>query len=82
MTDAFDLEGASPREIQKRYSDTIEAAIAKAKASGERVALRAEGLVTVYAKPSPHGVAWEIMDFEGATIRGIRRPNGSDIAVS
>jgi hypothetical protein len=32
-----------PEEAQKRYSDTIEAAIAKAKASGELERVRAPG---------------------------------------
>ena len=77
------LAGASPQEIQKRYSDTIEAAIAKTKASGELERVRAPDLAEAYAYPHPHGVAWGVDDFEGFNVlRGIRRPDGTDFAMT
>jgi len=44
-----------PEEAQKRYSDTIEAAIGKAMTSREPVAIEAQDGAKVYAYPKPRG---------------------------
>jgi hypothetical protein len=71
-------------ELQKRYSDTIEAAIAKAKASRDLRTVEAFDGAEAYAYPHTRGIAFGVNAAEsGASIlRGIRRPNGVDEAVS
>jgi hypothetical protein len=70
-------------KVQKRYLATIEAAIAKAKATHERAMAEAPDGTEVYAYPHRDGIAWGVNAAgTGANIlRGIRRPDGSDEAM-
>ena len=72
-------------KLHSRYSDTIEAAIKQAKASGERVSVAASDGAEAYACPKPGGdIAWGVNRAgDGVNIlRGIRRPYGTDAGVS
>ena len=72
-------------EVQKRYSDTIEAAIGKARATRDCAAVAAPDGAEVYAYPKSEGrIAWGVnaAQTEVNVLRGIRRPDGVDEAVS
>jgi len=72
-------------EAQKRYSDTIEAAITLAIARCERITIEAPDGAEVYAYPRQGGtIAWGVNAAGTAEniIRGVRRPDGVDEAVS
>ncbi len=74
----------TPTEAQKRYSSTIEEAINQAKATQERVTVEAEDGSEVYAYPLQGRVAWGVNAAETGVniLRGIRRSDGTDEAVS
>jgi hypothetical protein len=71
-------------EVQKRYSDTIEAAIARAKQTEGRVTVKAQDGAEAYAHPHSRGIAWGLNEAgTGVNIlRGIRRSGGANEAVS
>ena len=71
-------------EVQRRYSDTIERAIARAKEMEGRVTVKAQDGSEVYAYPHSRGIAWGVnAAVTGVNIlRGIRRLDGADEAVS
>jgi hypothetical protein len=71
-------------ETQKRYSDTIERAISEAGRLRERVTVEATDGTEAYAYPHPRGMAWGL-NAAGTgvnSLRGVRRPDGADEAVS
>ena len=75
----------SAEEAQKRYSATIEEAIAKAIASDMPEAVEAADGAKAYAYPKPDGcIAWGVNAAETGVnvLRGIRRPDGVDEAVT
>lgn len=74
----------TPTEAQKRYSSTIEEAISQAKAMQERVTVETQDGAEAYAYPHSRGFAWGVNEAgTGVNIlRGIRRLNGADEAVS
>jgi hypothetical protein len=71
-------------EAQKRYSDTIERAIARAKQMEGRVTVKAQDGSEIYAYPHSRGIAWSVNETETGVniLRGIRRTDGADEAVS
>jgi hypothetical protein len=71
-------------EVQKRYSDTIETAIARAQQMEGRVNVKAHDGAEAYAYPHSRGIAWGLNEAgTGMNIlRGIRRSGGADEAVS
>lgn len=71
-------------EVQKRYSGTIEAAIARAKTSRDLRTVKAADGAECYAYPHKQGIAWGVnAAWTGVNlVRGIRRPDGRDEAVS
>lgn len=75
------LVSKTAAEVQKRHSDTIEAAIAKAKASGEHETVEASDGAGAYAYPLARVIAWAVNASGGFNLlRGIRRPDGTDEA--
>jgi hypothetical protein len=74
----------TPTEAQKRYFDTIETAVARAKQMEGRVIVKAQDGSEVYAYPHSRGIAWGVNEAgTGVNIlRGIRRSGGADEAVS
>ena len=70
-------------EVQKRYSDTIEAAIGKARATRDRATVQASDGAEAYAYPKPRGdIAWGVNASDGFNLlRCLRRPDGIDEAV-
>jgi hypothetical protein len=74
----------STEDIQKRYSNTIEYVIAEARFSHSRAIVTAEDGAEVYAYPHRDGTAWGVNAAESGIniLRGIRRPDGTDMAVS
>jgi hypothetical protein len=69
--------------LQHKYSGIIEAAIAKVKVSGERVGVEAEDGCEAYAYPKPgRDIAWGLNSADFNLLRGVRRPDGKDVAVS
>ena len=70
--------------MQKRYSDTIEAAIARAKQTEGRVTVKAQDGAEAYAYPHSRGIAWGVNAAETGVniLRGVRRSDGTDEAVS
>ena len=61
----------------------VEVAILKAQASGERATVEAEDGAEAYAYPHRDGTAWGVNAADGRNVlRGIRRPDGQDAAVS
>jgi hypothetical protein len=72
-------------EVQRRYSDTIQAAITLAIARCERITIEAPDGAEVYAYPRQGGtIAWGA-NAAGTGVnllRGVRRPDGADEAVS
>ncbi len=74
----------TPTEAQKRYSSTIEEAISQAKAMQERVTVEMHDGAEAYAYPHQRGIAWGVNAAgTGVNIlRGVRRPDGTDEAVS
>jgi hypothetical protein len=72
-------------EAQKRYLDSIEAAIAKAKAIRDLGTVEAFDGAECYAYPHSEGrVGWGVSAAETGVniLRGVRRPDGADEAVS
>ena len=69
--------------LKARYGGAIEAAIGKAKASRERETVSASDGAEAYAYPHPRGIAWGVNASDGLNLlRGVRRPDGSDEAMS
>ena len=71
-------------EAQKRYSNTIEAAIAKAKAMRDLGTVVAFDGAEVYAYPHSEGrIAWGVNAAGSGVniLRGVRRPDGADEAM-
>jgi hypothetical protein len=71
--------------LQERYAASIEAVIAKAKAIRDLGTVEAFDGAECYAYPKPHSnVAWGVNAAETGVnlLRGIRRPDGADEAVS
>jgi hypothetical protein len=72
-------------EVQRRYSDTIEAAITLAIARCERITIEAPDGAEVYAYPCQGGtIVWGV-NAAGTwenILRGVRLPDGTDEAVS
>ena len=68
--------------LRTRYGSAIEEAIAKVKASGGLVNIRAFDGATIYAYPHGEGIGWGVNAHESGLniLRGIRRPDGSDEA--
>ena len=67
-----------------RGIDTIERAIAEAERLRERVTVEATDGTEAYAYPHPRGIAWGL-NAAGTCVnilRGVRRPDGADEAVS
>jgi hypothetical protein len=83
MTTSAWLTTKTAAEVQKRYSDTIEAAIGKARAIREPATMEAPDGAEAYAYPHREGrIAWGVNAADGANIlRGIRRLDGVDEAV-
>ena len=71
-------------ETQKRYSDTIERAIAEAGRLRERITVEATDGAEAYAYPHQRGIAWGANAAETGVniLRGVRRPDGTDEAVT
>jgi hypothetical protein len=71
-------------EVQKRYSGTIEAAIGKARAMREPATAEAPDGTEAYAYPHTRGIAWGVNAAGNGVniLRGIRRPDGADEAVT
>ena len=71
-------------KVQKRYSDTIERAIAEAGRLRERVTVEATDGTEAYAYHHPRGIAWGLNAAGSGVniLRGVRRPDGADEAVS
>ncbi len=71
-------------EVQKRYSDTIERAISEAGRLRERVTVEATDGAEAYAYPHPRGIAWGLNAAGSGVniLRGVRRPDGADEAIS
>ena len=70
--------------IKERYRAAIEEAIAKARARWSRESITTNG-AEAYAYPKPGGrIAWGVNAAETGfnILRGIRRPDGADEAVS
>jgi hypothetical protein len=69
--------------LKARYGGAIEAAIGKAKAMRDHATVAASDGAEVYAYPHPRGIAWGVNDQTGVNVlRGVRRPDGTDEAVS
>ncbi len=67
---------------KERYRAAIEEAIAFARFSHSRATVKADDGSEAYAYPHRDGVAWGVNGPQGVNIlRGIRRPDGSDMAV-
>ena len=65
---------------KQRYAADIDAAIEKARASGERESVMV-GDVEIYAYPHRDGIAWGLNNPQGVNVlRGIRTSGGKDIA--
>ena len=68
--------------VKDRYRAAIEEAIAFARFSHSRATVKADDGSEAYAYPHRDGVAWGVNGPQGVNIlRGIRRPDGSDMAV-
>jgi hypothetical protein len=70
--------------LKARYAGAIEVAITKAMAMRDRATLAAPDGAEVYAYPHARGIAWGI-NAAGTGVnllRGIRRPDGTDEAMS
>ncbi len=70
--------------LKTRYGVAIEIAITRARAGRELRTVRASDGAEVYAYPHRDGIAWGVNTAgTGVNIlRGIRRPDGTDKAVS
>jgi hypothetical protein len=69
--------------LKAHYGGCIEAAIGKAKATRQRETVNAPDGAEVYAYPHARGIAWGVTDQTGMNVlRGVRRPDGADEAVS
>jgi hypothetical protein len=75
---------SSVSEVQKRYSDTIERAISEAGRLRKRVIVEATDGAEAYAYPHQRGIAWGVNAAGSGVniLRGVRRPDGADEAVS
>jgi hypothetical protein len=70
--------------LKARYAGAIEVAITKAIATHDRATVAAPDGAEVYAYPHVRGIAWGI-NAAGTGVnllRGVRRPDGTDEAVS
>ncbi len=70
--------------LKTRYSAAIEVAITRARASRDLRTVKASDGAEVYAYPHRDGIAWGV-NTAGSSVnilRGIRRPDGTDKAVS
>jgi hypothetical protein len=70
--------------LKARYSAAIEKAVSKAKASREREIVTADDGAEVYAYPHTAGIAWGVNAAQTGVnvLRGVRRPDGGDEAVT
>ena len=70
--------------LKARYSEAIETAISKAKASLDRETVEAEDGAEAYAYPHDRGIAWGLNAAESGVniLRCVRRPDGVDEALS
>jgi hypothetical protein len=71
--------------LKARYGAAIEVAIAKAKAIRDLATVAASDGAECYAYPKPHGmIAWGVNAAQTGVnvLRGVRRPDGTDEAVS
>ena len=69
--------------LKAHYGAAIETAIGKAKATGKRETVNAPDGAEVYAYPHARGIAWGVNASGGfKLLRGVRRPDGTDEAVS
>ena len=69
--------------LKTRYAAAIAAAIGKANASRERATVEAPDGAEAFAYPHRDGIAWGVNGPQGVNmLRGIRTPDGADIAVS
>jgi hypothetical protein len=70
--------------VKTRYSASIEVAIAKAKALRDLGTVAAFDGAEVYAYPHQRGIAWGVNAAESGVniVRGIRKPDGRDEAVT
>jgi hypothetical protein len=70
--------------LETRYISAIETAIARAKQMEGRVTVKAWDGSEAYAYPHSRGIAWGVNEAETGVniLRGIRRPNGANEAVS
>jgi hypothetical protein len=78
------LSEKTAAEVQKRYLDTIEAAIGKARAIREPATVEAPDGAEAYAYPHREGrIAWGVNAAETGVniLRGVRRPDGKDEAM-
>ena len=78
------LSEKTAAEVQKRYLDTIEAAIGKARAIRDCATVEAPDGAEAYAYPKSEGrIAWGVNAVQTGVnvLRGIRRPDGVDEAV-
>lgn len=70
--------------LKARYGAAIEAAIGKAKASRDLGTVEAFDGAEVYAYPHQRGIAWGVNAAQTGVniLRGVRRPDGQDEAIS
>ena len=70
--------------LKTRYSAAIDIAIARARASRDLRTVKASDGAEVYAYPHREGIAWGVNTAGSGVniLRGIRRPDGTDKAVS
>ena len=70
--------------LKTRYSAAIEVAITRARASRDLRTVKASDGAEVYAYPHRDGIAWGVNTAGSGVniLRGIRRPDGTDKAVS
>jgi hypothetical protein len=70
--------------LKTRYSAAINIAIAMARASRDLRMVKASDGAEVYAYPHREGIAWGVNTAGSGVniLRGIRRPDGTDKAVS
>jgi len=69
--------------LKTRYSADLEIAIARARVGRDLRTVKASDGAEVYAYPHRDGIAWGVNTAGSVNIlRGIRRPDGTDKAVS
>jgi len=78
------LLDAATRLAKHGYSNVVEAAIGKAQGSGWLETVKVGDGAEAYAYPHECGIAWGVNAAQTGvnTLRGVRRPDGADEAVS